>query len=93
MTAYNALVDQCNAWVLQHFGENPDVLLSKMNIDMGTSLNPKVMPPYLSGVAQRNPFNESTDLSKFGNQGVLTQLSSEVQQNRNILRLMMLIGF
>jgi hypothetical protein len=84
IAAYNTLVDQYNAWVRQYFGEDANLLMSKMNGAASTSLNPLAMPQYLTGVAQRNPFNDTTDLSKFGKQEVMTQLTSDAQQNRNV---------
>lgn len=81
---FNALVDEYNKFVMANFGEDPNLLMSKMNGASATSLNPMAMPQHLTGVAQRNPFNDTTDLAKFGKQGVLTQLTSDAQQNRNI---------
>lgn len=82
--AYNNLVDQYNTWVRQHFGDDASLLMSKMNGTTANPMYPMATPQYMSSVAQRNPFNDSADLSKFGRKGVLTQLSSETLENRNI---------
>jgi len=74
---FNVLVDEYNAWIRQNFGEDSSLLMSKMNIATANSLNPVPMPQYLTGVMQRRPFNTSSDLSKFGKQEVLTQISPE----------------
>ncbi len=81
---YNSLVDQYNAWVRQHFGDDANLLMSKMNGTIPRPLYPMATPQYMSWVTQRNPFNDSADLSKFGRKGVMTQLSSETLENRNI---------
>lgn len=82
--AYNSLVDQYNAWVRQHFGDDASLLMSKMNGTTPRPSYPMATPQYMSSVAQRNPFNDSADLSKFGRKGVMTQLSSETLENRNV---------
>jgi hypothetical protein len=75
LAEFNTLIDEYNAWIRQNFGEDPSLLMSKMNIATANSLNPMPMPQYLTGVMQRRPFNTSSDLSKFGKQEVLTQIS------------------
>lgn len=72
---FNALVEEYNAWIRQNFGEDPTLLMSKIDIGDANSLNPMPMLPYLTSVSQRRPFNSSSDLSKFGKQQVLTQIS------------------
>ncbi len=85
---FNALADEYNKFVTANYGEDPNLLMSKMNGAAATPLYPaampQAMPQYLTGVSQRAPFNDSTDLSKFGKQGVLAQLTSGAEQNRNI---------
>jgi hypothetical protein len=76
---FNALVDEYNKFVGANFGEDSDLLMSKINIAAATSLNPVAIPPYLAGIVQRKPFNDSSDLSKFGKQGVLTPISPRDQ--------------
>jgi hypothetical protein len=75
LAEFNALVDEYNSWIRQNFGEDPSLLMSKMNIATANSLNPLPIPQYLTGVTQRKPFNASSDLSKFGKQAVATQIS------------------
>jgi hypothetical protein len=82
--AYNNLVDQYNTWVRQHFGNDGNLLMPKMNSTTATPLYPNVPPQYTSSIAQRNPFNDSSDLSQFGRKSVMAQLSSDTLQNRNI---------
>lgn len=82
--AYNNLVDQYNVWVRQHFGEDANLLMSRMNGTNAGPLYQMAAPQYMSSVVQRNPFNDSADLSKFGRKGVMTQLSSDVLENKNI---------
>lgn len=72
---FNALADEYNAWIRKNFGEDPSLLVSKRNIAIGSSLDLTPMPDYLTNVMQRRPFNSSSDLSKFGKQQVLTQIS------------------
>jgi hypothetical protein len=75
LTKYNNLVDEYNTWIRQNFGEDPNLLISKANMATANTLNPLQMPEYLTGILQRKPFNSSSDLSKFGKQGVATQIS------------------
>jgi hypothetical protein len=65
---YNALVDEYNAWIRQHFGEDASLLASKLNepTTVGTT-------SVAGGTAVANPFNASSDLSKFGKQEVYAQ--------------------
>jgi hypothetical protein len=65
VTEYNALVDEYNAWIRQHFGEDASLLVSKLN--ESTSMGATTVVG-TSTVA--NPFNTSSDLSKFGKQQV-----------------------
>ncbi len=65
VTEYNALVDEYNAWIRQHFGEDASLLMSKLNesTSMGTTT--------VAGASTvANPFNASSELSKFGKQQV-----------------------
>ncbi len=62
---YNALVDQYNTWVRQHFGEDPNLLVSRIDSVVAASLVPKK-----TGTEPKRPFNTSSDLSKFGKQEV-----------------------
>jgi hypothetical protein len=57
---YNALVDEYNAWIRQHFGEDASLLKSKWN------------EPTTAGTTSTvtSPFNASSELSKFGKQQV-----------------------
>jgi hypothetical protein len=65
VTEFNNLVDEYNAWVRQHFGEDAKLLMSKIN---------EISP--LAGYQNvRAPFNTSSDLSKFGKQMVYNQSS------------------
>jgi len=68
---FNALVDQYNAFIRTNFGEDPNLLMSKIN---GAWAGPQNL------IEQKTPFNASSDLSKFGKQQVLTQIPSGVSK-------------
>jgi hypothetical protein len=62
-TEFNALVDEYNTWIRQHFGEDASLLKSKINEP------PIVITPSGTGTQYlTKPFNASSDLSKFGKQ-------------------------
>jgi hypothetical protein len=77
VTEYNALVDEYNAWVRQHFGEDAGLLKPKMN-EQSAAIQPAVIQPAViqpQGTATEYltaPFNGSSDLSKFGKQQTYT---------------------
>ncbi len=77
VTEYNALVDEYNAWVRQHFGEDAGLLKPKMN-EKSAAIQPAAIQPAViqpQGTATEYltaPFNSSSDLSKFGKQQVFT---------------------
>ena len=69
VTEYNALVDEYNAWVRQHFGEDAGLLKPKMN-EQSAAIQPAgTATEYLTA-----PFNSSSDLSKFGKHQVNTAI-------------------
>jgi hypothetical protein len=72
---YNALVDEYNAWIRQHFGEEASLLVSKLNetTTVGTT-------SVAGNQTVTNPFNASSDLSKFGKQQVYAQSTSPLSQ-------------
>jgi hypothetical protein len=63
---YNAIADEYNAWIRQHFGEDTGLFRSKLNE------TPTLAMPSEAGVTYQltNPFNASSDLSQFGKQQV-----------------------
>ncbi len=67
---FNALVDEYNAWISQHFGEDASLLMAKMNEPAA------VITPLAIGEVQpatqplTRPFNASSELSTFGKQQV-----------------------
>ncbi len=71
IAGFNTLVDQYNAFIRTNFGEDPNLLMSKIN-------NAYSLPQNL--VEQRNPFNASSDLSKFGKEQVLAQQPSDASK-------------
>jgi len=83
VAVFNSLVDQYNTWVRQHFGNDENLLMSKI---IATSGAPITVPsslaisPNLMGVVQKRPFNASSDLSKFGKQQVLTEIPPGSQE-------------
>ncbi|MDD1758159.1 MAG: hypothetical protein LUQ22_05450, partial [Methanotrichaceae archaeon] len=79
-----SLVDQYNAWVRQHFGEDVNLLMSKIITASGAPMtvpNSLAISPNLMGGVQKRPFNASSDISKFGKQKVLTQIPTGSQEN------------
>ena len=68
---FNALVDEYNAWIRQHFGEDANLLKSKMSIPAiapSVSGTATLTQPSNSGTAYlTQPFNGSSGLSGFGN--------------------------
>jgi hypothetical protein len=85
VTEFNTLVDIYNAWIRQHFGEGADALLmSKMTMTHLPGIAQKQPyyqiespPGALNSYATINPFNASSDLSKFGKQRVRTDLMGD----------------
>lgn len=61
---YNANVDEYNEWIRQHFGEDANLLKSKL-IEPSTEVTPSMTrgDQYLT-----KPFNSSSALSQFGKQ-------------------------
>jgi hypothetical protein len=70
---YNALVDQYNAWIRQHFGEDASLLKSQLVEPAATGT--------ISAVA--SPFNASSDLSKFGKQQVHLAIPRQSSEDIN----------
>ena len=74
---FNNLVDIYNAWIRQHLGEGANALL-KSKITVTNLPMQQVMTeyPYLTQTTYltKNPFNASSDLSKFGKQQVFREL-------------------
>lgn len=62
---YNALVDKYNAWILQNFGEDTNLLKPKLNESTAAGTTSAA-----GTSAATNPFNSSSELSKFGKQQV-----------------------
>jgi hypothetical protein len=85
---YNALVDEYNAWILQHFGEGTGLLKSKLN-------EPTIAAAGGTQVVTKQPFNASSGLSTFGKQDVysatgpiypsLSEEESSQQEAQNFL--------
>ncbi len=73
---YNALVDEYNAWIRQQFGEDASLFKSKLNepITSGTT-------SVIGAETVTNPFNTSSDLSKFGKQEVYTQSPKQTEED------------
>ena len=59
VTGFNTLVDEYNAWIRQHFGEDADLFMSKINVST---------PSADSGL--KTPFGANSDLSRFGKQQI-----------------------
>jgi hypothetical protein len=73
VAAFNTLVDEYNAWIRQHFGEDTSLLKSKLNEKPIVISPPTTETKYLT-----KPFNASSDLSKFGKQQVYSLNSAGI---------------
>lgn len=69
---YNTLVDEYNAWLQLHFGENTSLLKSKLN-EPTFGISPIRLGDETAYLTKQ--FNASSDLSKFGKQLVYNQSS------------------
>jgi hypothetical protein len=101
-TVYNSLVDQYNAWVREYFGEGADALLkSKItttNLPGAAQLQalPEIPTqqvtenPYSYPYMTINPFNASSDLSKFDKLRVFSDVSGwgESMENADVYQKM-----
>lgn len=86
VTEYNALVDEYNAWVRQHFGEDAGLLKSKMN-EQSAAIQPAVILPQGTATEYLTaPFNTSSDLSKFGKQQVYTAAAPTLAASDDLSR-------
>ncbi len=72
VTEYNALVDEYNAFIRQHFGEDASLLKSK--ISPGATTTSIAGTPGGNSYLVRTPFNSSSGLSTFGKEQVYAQL-------------------
>ena len=80
VTEFNALVDEYNTWVLQHFGEDASLFKPKIN-EPSTAIQPAgTGTEYLT-----TPFNKTSDLSKFGKQQVYAATGQDAQTTSNAL--------
>jgi hypothetical protein len=72
VTEFNTLVDEYNAWIQQHFGEDTNLFMSKINgtIPLAGSSGINETTPLAVTPGLKNPFSPSSDLSKFGKQQV-----------------------
>jgi len=77
ISGFNAEVDNYNAWVQKNFGNNMNLLMSKLITASGAPItvpSTSAIPPNFAGeFVQRKPFNASSDLGKFGKQQILTE--------------------
>jgi hypothetical protein len=74
---YNAIVDEYNAWIRQHFGEDTGLLRSKLNEPPTLAMSSEAGVTY----QLTNPFNASSNLSKFGKQQVHSQLPVQTPED------------
>ncbi|NMC10169.1 MAG: hypothetical protein GYA39_04215 [Methanothrix sp.] len=65
VTEFNALVNEYNAWILQHFGGDATLCKPRMNESLNVTAITKIGNQYYT-----KPFSASSDLSKFGKQQV-----------------------
>ena len=75
---YNALVDEYNAWIRLHFGENTSLLKSKLN-EPAIGVTP--MPVGAETAYLTKQFNASSDLSKFGKQEAYVANPEQLNEN------------
>ncbi len=76
VTEYNALVDKYNALIRQQFGENTSLFKSKLNEPTTVGATSVIGTQPVT-----NPFNASSDLSKFGKQQVYTQSPEQTAED------------
>jgi hypothetical protein len=77
ISGFNAEVDNYNAWARQHFGDDANLLMSKIVTASGapiTSQSYYEASPISIGTEQRKPFNASSELGKFGKKQVMTEI-------------------
>jgi hypothetical protein len=81
--AFNALVDQWNAWVIKNFDNDTTLLMTKLN-EPPIAISPSTT----GGIAYlTRPFNASSGLSKFGKQQVYvapTDIITQQQREEDI---------
>ena len=75
---YNALVDEYNAFILLHFGENTS--LTKAKLDESAILGTPTLLGSNTGYMTKQ-FNASSDLSKFGKQDVYVSSREPISEN------------
>ena len=75
---YNALVDEYNAFILLHFGENTS--LTKAKLDESAIRGTPTLLGSNTGYMTKQ-FNASSDLSKFGKQDVYVSSREPVSEN------------
>ena len=75
---YNALVDEYNAFILLHFGENTSLTKSKLD-DSAIRGTPTLLGSNTGYMTKQ--FNASSDLSKFGKQDVYVSSREPVSEN------------
>jgi hypothetical protein len=77
ISGFNAEVDRYNAWVQQNFGDDANLLMSKIVTASGapiTSQSYLEASPISIGSEQRRPFNASSEPGKFGKKQVMTEI-------------------
>lgn len=75
---YNTLVDEYNAWLQLHFGENTSLLKSKLN-EPTFGISPIRLGDETSYLTKQ--FNASSDLSKFGKQAAYVANPEQMNEN------------
>lgn len=75
---YNALVDEYNAFILLHFGENTS--LTKAKLDESAIRGTPTLLGSNTGYMTKQ-FNASSDLSKFGKQDVYVSSREPISEN------------
>ena len=75
---YNALVDEYNAFILLHFGENTSLTKSKLD-DSAIRGTPTLLGSNTGYMTKQ--FNASSDLSKFGKQDVYVSSREPISEN------------
>jgi hypothetical protein len=69
-------VDEYNAWIRLHFGEDENLLKSRIN-EAEILTMPAAEGTYLT----KRPFNASSDLSKFGKQEVYAENQPQASES------------
>ena len=85
VTEFNTLVEIYNAWIREHFGEDVNLLMQKMNdtapLEVSSEISdnrslPVSPGPLVAGRGLKDPFRPGSELSQFGKNGYMISSKS-----------------